>query len=191
MLMERHFVLDHRAAARPGFFMQGGRVSIGPVLTRAILAGGHPPKIHVLMRGIGNRKNAVRSAVLSWLFSAESRSPRKARACNVAFWRSDAVAVNGFNEDFVGWGLEDNEFFARLLNRGLRRRNLRHRAIAYHLDHLRDARDRVDRNQRLFDQTARTGASWCAMGLDQYLDDASGPDIGTDILPLRARRRAA
>ena len=34
----------------------------------------------------------------------------------MAFFREDFLSVNGFNEDFVGWGREDSEFGARLIN---------------------------------------------------------------------------
>lgn len=51
------------------------------------------------------------------------------RGCNIAFFRADALAVNGFNNDFVGWGREDSEFVARLFNNGIKRRDIRFAAF--------------------------------------------------------------
>lgn len=43
--------------------------------------------------------------------------------------------MNGFDESFEGWGLEDSELAVRLLNTGIRRKNIKFKAIAYHLFH--------------------------------------------------------
>ena len=43
---------------------------------------------------------------------------RGIRGCNLGIWRDDLVRVNGYNEDFVGWGREDSELAVRLMNTG-------------------------------------------------------------------------
>ena len=47
----------------------------------------------------------------------------------------DCIRINGFNNDFIGWGREDSEFASRLLNTGIKRINLKFNAIQYHLWH--------------------------------------------------------
>ena len=39
----------------------------------------------------------------------------------MAFYKKDFESVNGFNNDFEGWGREDSEFVARLINNGIKR----------------------------------------------------------------------
>ena len=54
---------------------------------------------------------------------------------NFAIWRSDFEAVNGFNEEFVGWGCEDDEFCVRLRRAGMRVQSILRWTRTYHLWH--------------------------------------------------------
>jgi len=40
----------------------------------------------------------------------------------MSFFKDDILAVNGFNEDFEGWGREDSELAVRFYNYGLKRK---------------------------------------------------------------------
>ena len=56
--------------------------------------------------------------------------------CNSSGWRTDLLAVNGFNED-MQYGGQDREFGYRLQNNGIKPIQLRFSAICVHLDHKR------------------------------------------------------
>ncbi len=174
ILLEKHFVLDHCKFARPGYFVQGTRVLLNRELSEEILrAGGLDAGF--CTRRVENRKNCFRSNVLARLFSFRSRRIGGIKTCNFAFWKKDAVAINGFNEEFVGWGREDSEFTVRLLNAGIRRQNVRFNALAYHLWHPMNDRARLDENDRILERTIRDRLSWCARGIDQYLEGNGVP----------------
>lgn len=148
ILLHRDFIADHAAAAKPGFFVQGSRTLLDECLSRqALKSDAYWPAF--LASGVGNRKNLVRSPVLSRLFAGPVAGMRGIRTCNFAVWREDYERVNGFNEDFVGWGREDSEFAARLLNAGVKRRNLRFAALGCHLHHPPRPRDALERNDAL------------------------------------------
>jgi glycosyltransferase involved in cell wall biosynthesis len=168
IILERHFISDHARLARPGCFVQGTRVLLGEQLSREVLAGRrlHDP---FCRRGVENRKNCLRSAILCRLFSYRDKGMYGVRTCNFAFWRSDALAVNGFNEEFVGWGREDSEFTARLLNYGLTRRNIKFNALAYHLYHPFNDRAYLEINDQLLKATVEQNLTWCAKGVHSYL----------------------
>jgi glycosyltransferase involved in cell wall biosynthesis len=168
IVMERHFIEDHLAAARRGFFVQGGRVLLFERQTSAVLAG-NGVNCSIFAKGLGNRKNCFRSRLLSWIASRTSCGLGGIKTCNFAFFREDALAVNGFDEDFVGWGREDSDFAARLLNFGLRRRTLRFAAVAMHLHHPVQSRDRLEVNDERLEETIRLGKVRCRNGIDQYL----------------------
>ena len=53
----------------------------------------------------------------------------------MAFWREDAVRVNGFDERFEGYGGDDVEFAQRLVRSGILRYKLENLAVAYHFAH--------------------------------------------------------
>jgi GT2 family glycosyltransferase len=54
---------------------------------------------------------------------------------NIAIAREDIEAVNGFDEDYVGWGCEDDDFAARLRMAGRRIRTAVGYTQAYHMWH--------------------------------------------------------
>ena len=68
-------------------------------------------------------------------------------------FRSDALAVNGFDNSFVGWGREDSEFVARCYHNGMKRHNLKFAGIAYHLWHNEAERDSLPQNDALLEAT--------------------------------------
>jgi glycosyltransferase involved in cell wall biosynthesis len=169
ILLEEHFVHDHARVAQPGYFVQGTRVLLNKKLSSEVLL-----KKQLLAsfctRGVENKKNCLRSDLLANLFSFKSRRLHGIRTCNFAFWRRDAIAVNGFNEDFVGWGREDSEFTARLINHGLMRRNIKFNALTYHLYHPMSDRIHLEENNRLLQQTIELQRHRCERGISQYLD---------------------
>ena len=91
------------------------------------------------------------------------------KSCNQAFWRTDLLQANGFDEDFAGWGAEDKELCARLTNAGIRRQTLVFSAIAWHLAHRPASRAAVRANQERWQETVRSGRTRCARGIDQHL----------------------
>ena len=93
---------------------------------------------------------------------------RGVRGCNLAIWREDLVAVNGYNEAFVGWGREDSELSLRLMNAGLKRVDVRGWAICYHLWHPPVSREDLQANDRLLADATAQNARRCALGLDQH-----------------------
>lgn len=174
IVLHPRFVADHVAVARPGWFVQGPRALLSADLTQQSMIDGRL-LIPRSLRGIGNKKNCLRLSWLSRLCSWESRQLRGIRLCNFAFWREDAFRVNGFNEAFEGWGREDSEFVARLLNSGLRRQNLKFRALGYHLYHPMNARNRLAVNDDLLQKTLAGQLLRCEQGLNLHRSGSGKP----------------
>jgi glycosyltransferase involved in cell wall biosynthesis len=162
------FIRDHEQAARPGCFCQGSRVLLTRAKTERVLK---EKQLHFspFERGFENRKNSIRSQLLSVLFATRQRRLTGIRTCNFALWKDDVLAVNGFNEDFEGWGREDSEFAVRLMNRGISRRNLKFAARAYHLYHPEHPKTSLERNDGILEQAIKERASWCRNGIDKYV----------------------
>jgi len=170
MVLHPEFVRDHVAAATPGFFVGGSRVVLGPEVTRRVVAG--EARIGPFTPGVRNRLNAVRAPALGRAVArvVSLRSLRSVRGCNMGYWRSDFLAVNGYDEGYVGWGREDTDLVVRFHQYGLRRRFFKLQGLAYHLHHREASRDRLGLNDELL-RRARDGRSWrCELGVAQYLD---------------------
>lgn len=173
IVIEENFVADHLEASKPGYFIQGSRVLLNADSTKKGLE--HKALCPCFSDpGVENRKNCIRSTLLSRLFSFSSKRLPGIKTCNFAFWRKDAETVNGFNEEFVGWGREDSEFTARLLHSGIKRQNLKFKAVAYHLFHKINSRAYLEENDKILDNTIKNRLVWCENGLNLHKKKANG-----------------
>lgn len=59
------------------------------------------------------------------------------------------LVVNGFNQDFTGWGKEDSELVVRFYKYGLKRKDIRFRAASFHLHHPEFSRENLRSNMEL------------------------------------------
>jgi glycosyltransferase involved in cell wall biosynthesis len=85
-------------------------------------------------------------------------------ACNMGIHRADALAVNGFNEEYVGWGGEDLDFAIRLMRFGCVRRDTWPGGRVFHLWHEPVSRSNLERN-RLLRDAALSGPIFAPNGL--------------------------
>ena len=65
------------------------------------------------------------------------RHPTKPRLVgnNIGVWRRDYERVNGYDEEFEGWGCEDDDLSMRLKRVGVRVRSILGRTFTFHLWH--------------------------------------------------------
>jgi glycosyltransferase involved in cell wall biosynthesis len=167
IVIEKNFIADHLEAARTNYFIQGSRVLLNADSTEKGLENKELCPCFS-DPGVENRKNCIRSNLLSKLFSFSSKRLPGIKTCNFAFWREHAEIVNGFNEDFIGWGREDSEFTARLLHSGIKRQNLRFKAVAYHLYHKINSRNHLKDNDKILKNTIKNRLVWCKNGLNLH-----------------------
>jgi len=168
MVPTRDFVADHLQMARPGCFVQGSRVLVDQKATARVLKEGWRES-GLFSPGLGNRKNLLRFPLLARILLHPSTSDHGIRTCNFACWRRDAIAVNGFNEDFHGWGREDSEFAVRLLNAGAKRINLKFMARAFHLHHPEAEREKLAANDAILEQARIEKKTRCDRGVNLHL----------------------
>ena len=172
MVLHPAFVASHLAFAVPGTYVQGSRVMLDATRTATALSDGRITA-RSWSPGVRNRVNAFHLPWLSGLIRGPTDPLRRTRGCNMAFWRDDIVRVNGYNEAIEGWGREDSELAARLQHVGVRRRNLKFSAVAWHLHHRTSAQDAVSRNHGIYEQTVAERLTWCAQGIAQWLPTAA------------------
>jgi GT2 family glycosyltransferase len=93
---------------------------------------------------------------------------RGANTCNLALWRKDFERVNGFDESYSGWGLEDSDLVVRLFHAGKQHKSARCAAPLFHLWHPENDRSRLDENRRRLDAVLASDRTIAQLGLDQY-----------------------
>lgn len=175
MVLHRQFIADHKQSAQRGVWVQGSRVLLKPEYTAELLRSPLPQPFHLpcYHHSIAKKHAALRCPRLRKLVGKRlSRSTKAVKSCNMGFFLADAQAINGFNNDFVGWGREDSEFVARLYHLGLKRRNLKFGGIAYHLWHHEAERDALPHNDALLKRTLDEQLIRCANGMDAFTKKA-------------------
>jgi glycosyltransferase involved in cell wall biosynthesis len=166
MILQREFIQDHIACARPDCFIQGARPQLPPEITRRMLAG-EQISPGWWTPGMQRRLYAWRNPLASRLASRVKNTLGGIQGCNQSFWRAHALQINGYDERFNAWGPEDREFAARLLHLGVRRNYVRHRAIAFHLHHRsRAPSGEVNPLDRLLQETLAARTIRCDQGID-------------------------
>lgn len=172
LILHPYFIKDHKYFAKPKSFVRASRIYLDKYLTEDKLQN---KDIHIkrFQRGVSNVLSSFRITFLQFLFEknykVKGEELWEIHGCNMAFWRKDAIEVNGYNEDFVGWGPEDKEFVARLMNLGLKKRFLKCGAIAYHLWHPINLKENLPKNISIFEETKFSKRFFCQTGINKYL----------------------
>ena len=171
----RHFVRVHKQLAEQGYFLGANRVLLSAGLTNRVLS--QQVSIHTWR---------VFDWILSWskrevnrvlpLMELPDGPFRKWRSdrwegiktCNFSVWRADLIRVNGLDESYEGWGLEDSDLVIRLLHAGVKHKSARFAATVFHLWHPEQDRMRLPDNQKRLNDLLRSSAVRAVAGLDQY-----------------------
>ncbi|SBW05906.1 glycosyltransferase family 2 protein [uncultured Dysgonomonas sp.] len=171
VILNKHFIADHLAMAQDGCFATGSRIMMTQDLSQDLLKK-KSVVLSPFTKGLRNKLNACRSSLFAhyFRFRYKKDSPHYIKGCNMAFWKKDLLAVNGYNEDMTGWGYEDNEISARLINSGIRKQYLKFYGIVYHIYHPLSSHDRETINADMFNNAVENKAVWCENGLNKYLD---------------------
>ncbi|MFD1769665.1 glycosyltransferase family 2 protein [Sphingobacterium suaedae] len=152
IILHKHFVKDHLAAAQKGYFVQGSRAMIGETLSKISLQQKRL-SFSCLTKGMTTRFNAIRFPLLSSLFKTDPCSSHNVKGCNLAFWLEDYVRINGYFNGFTGWGWEDYEFAERLINSGIKKKRLKWAAVGFHIFHPLSSRANFKPNELIYRET--------------------------------------
>lgn len=182
------FVARIRRLGAPGVALAGDRILLSQELTGRIEAEALPAHAWGLARWLRERARGGINRLLPlayWPFVAgrshRSRDWRLLRGANFGLMRDDLRAVNGFEESFSGWGLEDSEFAVRLINARIALRSARLALGVLHLWHPERPRDALERNQELLAATRAEGRTRARRGMAELaatLGAATGGNPG-------------
>lgn len=161
------FVEDHARIRRRGSFVTGKRMLVGKVLAEDFSWRGGAPALADCLKGrLSGAHHLMR---LPWLILPR-QGVKGLRGCNMAVFRADLLAVNGFNERITGWGREDSELVARLYAYGLTRREAPFAALVFHLWHPENNRSSLAENDRLLEETLVSRQYRCPYGIVKLED---------------------
>lgn len=154
----KQFVAVHKQQQKKGYFLSGSYCKLPLLTSRAItdetIASGQCFDIAWLKRNEFKTSKAhlklIQNPKYQKLMNLLTPATCNLKGANSSFWKSDALKINGFNED-MAWGGEDREFGVRLKNIGVKPKHVRYNAICLHLYHDRPykCKDTVSNNKKI------------------------------------------
>jgi glycosyltransferase involved in cell wall biosynthesis len=138
------FVAVHKSLAKPGYFLSGGyfklNMSVSQQVTEQdIISGDVFDKVWLLNNGQKKSHKMMKltaQGVAARLLEVLTPTNASWNGMNSSTWKDNIIGVNGFNEE-MSYGGEDREMGERMMNVGLKGKQIRYSAICLHLDHKR------------------------------------------------------
>ncbi|MCH7409078.1 glycosyltransferase family 2 protein [Belliella sp. DSM 111904] len=173
LILNPYFIKDHINHIKPNSFTTGSRVNLHEPYSKKILNSGILPPISEIKRNSNNFFNGLRIPYLTKFLSNKYKTKNKyrdfTRGCNMAYWRDDAIQINGYNENMIGWGSEDKEFVTRMINNGKEKRFLKFSAIVYHIWHQFSNRSSQNINDEIYQKSVNQTIIKTQNGINKYL----------------------
>ena len=142
-IVQPDFVARHRALAQKGYLVTGSRVILDQSLTTQLLSWPswnfkRFTEILLTYRFSGGINKywplKIKLGDGSWR-DYQKFVWRRIKGCNMACWKADAKAINGFDETMTGWGHEDADFVFRLQRHHIKRKSGSWSTEVLHLFH--------------------------------------------------------
>lgn len=166
----KYFIKDYCEVLNNSTLFLGRRVDLCLSLTdkiksRALSLNRLESPVFLLLqsmkKGLKRPEMAIRFP--KWICSIWNRKPRKALGANMAVARDALLSVNGFDNDFEGYGFEECDLERRLNLSGIKSQTVLGRCALFHLYHPEksESNDAV----QMFKRKANEGRVVCLNGI--------------------------
>ena len=172
----KDFVAKHLENREKGYFLSGGYFKLPMDVSIAIsdeviqnqqcftISWLKKNGFSLNFKSIKLVRNRFFAGFMNWV----TPTKRSWNGHNSSGYKSDIVAINGFNE-LLDYGGEDREMGERLFNNGLLSKQIRYSAICVHLDHSRNYVDpeKVKLNHEIRKYNSKNKVTWIATGINE------------------------
>jgi glycosyltransferase involved in cell wall biosynthesis len=155
-IVQPDFIAQHRKLAQKGYLVTGSRILLNESLTQELLAWTNWSFQRFSENLIGKRLSGginkywplkIKLGDGSWR-NYKKFVWRRIKGCNLACWKADADAINGFDETMTGWGHEDADFVFRMQHHGIHRKSGSWSTEVLHLFHKMNDQSNAAENAR-------------------------------------------
>lgn len=153
------FIQQHHLLAEPHWFVSGHRLLLNKKFTQKILKEFLPiykdSTLQWLLYYFNQQTNRLFPLLRIHLNKLRKFSAMRwqgAKSCNLGLWKEDFLTVNGFDENFIGWGYEDSDLVIRLIRAGIKRKSGKFAIPVIHLWHHQNDRAQKQINLNLLKQ---------------------------------------
>lgn len=166
------FIADHKEAASKIHYTTGVRVYLKEDISNQLRLGILPtPKLFstfwLLLKSIQGKVSKSEQAIRypKWLLSfiIKVKKQMSSFGSNIAMSRESLLKINGFDEDYEGWGCEDKDLLWRLEETGLTQQGEFGKCRQYHLHHKKTTENPMAKT--LYSQKQKTGHIECSNGI--------------------------
>lgn len=142
-IVQPDYIARHRALAQKGYLVTGSRVLLDQSLTKRLLNSPNWDYKQFASKLLSYRLSGcinkywplqIKLGNGSWR-DYQKFVWRRIKGCNMACWKEDAEAINGFDESMTGWGHEDADFVFRLQRHHIKRKSGSWSTEVLHLFH--------------------------------------------------------
>ncbi len=169
----RYFVRDHLENSEVGFYLAGRRVELGAELSDrltplAIREGFFDRPTWTFVRSVwrGETEHLQRAVRVPWSPVRRLLNMHRIddlKGCNYSVPRDALEVINGFDEEYEGYGREDTDVELRLKHSGLRIKSLKGLALQFHVWHPR--REFTPANNTRLEELKQSRRVRCERGL--------------------------
>lgn len=170
----KDFVEQHVKFREEGFFLSGGYFMLPMEISKTITKEDiYTERCFNLswLRHVGLKRSFKNNKLDSGIINPQLLNyftPTKAswNGHNASGWKQDIVAVNGFDER-MQYGGQDRELGERLVNFGIKSKQIRYHAVVIHLDHPRGYKNQesIDKNKAIRRLTRIQNIKWTLFGI--------------------------
>ena len=152
------FIMNHRSLSEKGYFLRGNRSMLSLEFSERIIYKEDQNKIGFLkfIRLMLNKDiNRILPVMRFPNYPFRKLNKKKwqgAKTCNLGVWKSDFESINGYDENYEGWGREDSDFVVRLINNNILRKEAIFSTGLLHLKHEIISRENFSKNDKLLKQ---------------------------------------
>jgi glycosyltransferase involved in cell wall biosynthesis len=170
------FIEKHLFYRQKGYFLSGGYFKLPMAISKAIVDETIQKQDCFKMTWLNKNgfslnfkstklvRNRFFAAFMNWI----TPTKRTWNGHNSSAYKSDILAINGFNE-LLDYGGEDREMGERLFNYGILSKQIRYSAICVHLDHSRNYIDaeKVKYNLEVRNYNSKNKVTWIETGIQK------------------------
>lgn len=175
IFLNKFFIEDHIQLAQKGYLVCGSRVSLSAKETEDLLNGKIDRASLTSKMAFNNMRSKLLRQFLAERYAMNSY--KNIRGSNIAFWLTDLIAVNGYDESFNSWGPEDRELVSRMFNLGIKKKTLKMGGVCYHLHHDKLSRSELKRLTKLFEHSINNEVIWADNGMDKHIKSEQSTSI--------------
>ncbi|MAW33221.1 MAG: glycosyl transferase family 2 [Proteobacteria bacterium] len=169
------FVETHRRFAETGFFLSGNRILLSEIFTKKVIQSGINLNNFNFNKWIKSYISGDINRLTPLVFFPDT-SLRKiklkkwigVKTCNLSLWKKDFQQVNGLDESYQGWGLEDSDLIVRLINSKIFNKSVKFAAPVFHLWHPQNSKNQIKKNLSQLNNTIKERRIRAVKGIEQY-----------------------